>query len=31
MNILAVSFLLLAIVSFAVVVGDFTSNKEEAK
>jgi hypothetical protein len=27
MNILAVSFLLLAIVSFAVVVGDFTSNK----
>ena len=31
MNLVSVGFLLLAVVSLALFVGDFTSNKEEAK
>lgn len=31
MNLLALSFLVLAIATFGMVLGDFTSNKEETK
>jgi hypothetical protein len=31
MNTLALGFLLLAVVSFGIMIGDFTSNKEETR